>query len=154
MIFEGLSEIAAAPQTAGMTDGCHGITCFCQHPAGHLQSAACHIFRRSRMQTALKNSVTFPFAEKCGIGEIPDGNLFRNMIAYVDHHCFYLVVRFPVRSRFALKSGGGDLQKFQPYLELILSSVFLSEVASLCRAGETCRSFSHICESASLSRTS
>ena len=24
MILEGLSEIAAAPQTAGMTDGCHG----------------------------------------------------------------------------------------------------------------------------------
>ena len=24
MIFEGLSEIAAAPRTAGMTDGCHG----------------------------------------------------------------------------------------------------------------------------------
>lgn len=62
MILEGLSEIAAAPQTAGMTDGCHG-------------------------------------------------NLFRDMIVYVDHHCFYLVVRFPVRSCSALQGGGGEIHE-------------------------------------------
>ena len=99
---ERLSEIAAAPQTAGMADVCYGFAGFCKHPARHLQPDACQIFRGSHVQAALEDSVTFPLTEKGGLCQIPDGDFFSKMIMYIDHHCLDLIIGLSVRSCFLM----------------------------------------------------
>ena len=56
------AEIAAVPQSAGVSDICNGVLAVYEHPAGFLQAAALDILCGGSVEIAAKQPKTLPFA--------------------------------------------------------------------------------------------
>lgn len=111
---KNLSEIAAAPQAAGMADHRHRLRSPCQHPAGRLQAVCVQVFHRRHVETFTEHPETFPLTQEGRSSQLRDGEFFREMLMNVDHHQLDLIVAFAVGSA-VFQHRAGQFKKHQPY---------------------------------------
>lgn len=90
--MEGLAEIAAAVESAGNADLCHGKTGVNEKITGFAEPVVHKVGKGGLAKSLLKTPAAFPGAYKSRIGNLFEGQLFVIVGSHIFHHNFDAVI--------------------------------------------------------------
>lgn len=93
--MEGLAEIAAAVESAGNADLCHGKQGVNEKITGFAEPVVHKVGKGGLAKSLLKTTAAFPGAYECRIGKLFEGQLFVVVGCDIFHHNLNAVILRP-----------------------------------------------------------